>query len=205
MQSFIPPYHAQANLVERVDRTLRAMINSFLKGDHRDWDLHLVELGFALNTAVYSSLVVSPSFMNLGRNPTPSNLLRNYLEDREQKSRRRPGEEEDRARSAQSRRASGHMQLACITASSTLTPAKMQQIATLPSHQPGSSCRGCWNCGVFGHSWVDCQRPSLRFCRMCGRHNCTIATGPSCCDDWSRRRLQELEEESLRLEELPPN
>ena len=56
VQSTIPPYHAQANLVERVNRNLRAMINSFLKEDHRDWDLHLVELGFALNTDVHSSL-----------------------------------------------------------------------------------------------------------------------------------------------------
>ena len=66
VQSTIPPYHAQANPVERVNRNLRAMINSFLKEDHRDWDLHLVKLGFALNTAVHSSLGVSPSFMNFG-------------------------------------------------------------------------------------------------------------------------------------------
>ena len=57
------------------------MINSFLKEDHRDWDLHLVELEFALNTAVHSSLGVSPSFMNFGRNPTPSILLRTHLEN----------------------------------------------------------------------------------------------------------------------------
>ena len=36
VQSTIPPYHAQANPVERVNRNLRAMINSFLKEDHRD-------------------------------------------------------------------------------------------------------------------------------------------------------------------------
>ena len=81
VQSTIPPYHAQANPVERVNRNLRAMINSFLKEDHRDWDFHLVELGFALNTAVHSSLGVSPSFMNFGRNPTPSILFRSHLEN----------------------------------------------------------------------------------------------------------------------------
>ena len=74
VQSTIPPYHAQANPVERVNRNLRAMINSFLKEDHSDWDLHLVELEFALNTAVHSSLGVSPSFMNPphppGKSPT---------------------------------------------------------------------------------------------------------------------------------------
>ena len=43
--------------------------------------LHLAELGFALNTAVHSSLGVSPSFMNFGRNPTPSILVRSHLEN----------------------------------------------------------------------------------------------------------------------------
>ena len=81
VQSTIPHYHAQANPVERLNRNVRAMINCFIKEDHRDWDLHLVELGFALNTAVHSSLGISPSFMNFGRNPTPSILLRTHLED----------------------------------------------------------------------------------------------------------------------------
>ena len=81
VQSTIPPYHAQANPVERVNRNLPAMINSFLKEDHRDWDLHFVELGFALNTAVHSSLGVFPSFMNFGRNPTLSILLCTHLKN----------------------------------------------------------------------------------------------------------------------------
>ena len=98
----------------------------------------------------------------------------------------------------------GYMQLACVTATHLLPPARMQQIATLPSHRAGSSRLGCWNCGCFGHSWVDCHQPRMRFCRMYGRHGCTIATCASCCDECGRRRLQELEEERLQLEELPP-
>ena len=76
LQSTIPPYHPQANPVEGVNRNLRPMINSF-----RDWDLHLNELRFALNSAVHLSLGVSPAFLNLGRNPVPSTLLRNHLEN----------------------------------------------------------------------------------------------------------------------------
>ena len=72
LQSAIPPYHAHANPVERVNRDLRPMINSFLADDHRNWDLHLNELRFALNSAVHSSLGVSPAFLNLGRNHVPS-------------------------------------------------------------------------------------------------------------------------------------
>ena len=78
VESTFPPNHAQANLVELVKRYLWAMINSFLKGDHRDWDLHLGELGFALNTAVHASY---PAFLNLCRNSIPPLLLCNHLED----------------------------------------------------------------------------------------------------------------------------
>ena len=81
LQSTIPPYHAQANSVERVNRNLRPMMNSFLANDHRDWDVHLNELRFALNSAVHSSLGVYPAFLNLGRNPVPSILLRNHIEN----------------------------------------------------------------------------------------------------------------------------
>ena len=383
VHSTIPPYHAQANPLERVNRNLRAMINSFLNGDHRDWDLHLVELGFALNTAVHSSLGVSPSFMNFGRNPTPSILLRTHLEKpqpilppdlekwktrsrrlpalhdlvrrqldkatatqakyynrkrrevyyqvgdfvrrrnhvlssaedhfaakhapkfigpaevikvlspvvylvkdlninrttkvhvndlkrfvppresavaesdilnvsvqneqprreaaipraagrqpliRQQQSLRRPGEKAGQGSCAPdasvvfvSRRGRGfrppnlappspprvrepspppapqpprqepppgYSQLACVTAPPLLPPARMQQIVVLPTHRAGSSRPGCWNCGCFDYSWVDCHQPRMRFCRMCGRHGCTIATCLSCCNEWRRSRLK---------------
>ena len=94
-----------------------------------------------------------------------------------------------------------YLQIACVTAPPPLLTARVQQMATLPSYRAGSSRPGCWNCGCFGHSWVDCHQPRMRFCRMCGHHGCTIATCPSCCDEWGRRRLQELEEERLQLEE----
>ena len=79
--STIPPYHAQANPVARINRNLLAMINSFLADDHRDWNLYLSEFCFALNSAVHSSLGVSLVFLNLGWNPGPSTLLSNHLEN----------------------------------------------------------------------------------------------------------------------------
>lgn len=75
-----PPYHAQANPVERVNRNLKIMIASYISADHREWDLRIAEFQFAYNTAVHSSLGVSPAFLNLGREPRPAQHLRRMLE-----------------------------------------------------------------------------------------------------------------------------
>ena len=75
IQTFIAPYHAQANPVERVNRTLKTMISMFVKNDHREWDTHTPEFAFALNTSVHASTKVSPAFLNFGRNP---NNIRTY-------------------------------------------------------------------------------------------------------------------------------
>ena len=80
-QTTIVPYHAQANPVERVNKTLRAMINSYLTNDHREWDEHLKEFSFALNNMVHSSTKISPAFLNFGRNPVPTALVRKHLDN----------------------------------------------------------------------------------------------------------------------------
>ncbi|XP_029169373.1 uncharacterized protein LOC114939266 [Nylanderia fulva] len=67
----VPPYHPQANPVERVNRILKTMIISFIDKDHREWDEHLPEFRFAYNTACHSSLGASPAFLNLGRELVP--------------------------------------------------------------------------------------------------------------------------------------
>ena len=69
-------YHAQANPVERVNRTIKTMITSYLENNHRDWDLHVPELTYAYNTAVQESAAWSPAFLNLGRHPAPLISLR---------------------------------------------------------------------------------------------------------------------------------
>ena len=69
VQTFIAPYHAQANPVERVNRTLKAMIAMFVENDHRDWDVHVHKFAFALNTSIHASTKISPSFLNFGRDP----------------------------------------------------------------------------------------------------------------------------------------
>lgn len=71
----VPPYHPQANPVERVNRVLKTMIVSYIKKDHRAWDENLSEFRFAYNTAFHSSLGTSPAFLNLGRELEPVNSL----------------------------------------------------------------------------------------------------------------------------------
>ena len=73
-----PPYHPQANLVERSNRSLK--IRSFVRADHCDWDVHLFEFRHAINTAVQASTKISPAFLNYGRHPYPVKSLRRQLE-----------------------------------------------------------------------------------------------------------------------------
>jgi len=77
--STIPPYHPQANPVERVNRVVKTMITTFLENDHREWDLHLDEFRFAYNTAFHTSLG-TPAFLNLEREPRPIQAVRDRVE-----------------------------------------------------------------------------------------------------------------------------
>ena len=72
----VPPYHSQANPVERDNRVLKTMIVAFLERDHREWDRHLKDFRFAYNTAHHSSIGTSPAMLNLGRELAPVNFLR---------------------------------------------------------------------------------------------------------------------------------
>lgn len=75
-RSFAPPYHPQANPVERVNRVLKTMMVSFIENDHKAWDEHLPEFRFAYNTAHHSTINNTPAFLNLGREPKPHNFYR---------------------------------------------------------------------------------------------------------------------------------
>lgn len=60
-------YHPQTNMTERVNRTLKTMISSYVGNHHKHWDKHLHEFRFALNTAVSESTGVTPAEVNLNR------------------------------------------------------------------------------------------------------------------------------------------
>uniref|UniRef100_A0A8C4RS94 Integrase catalytic domain-containing protein n=1 Tax=Erpetoichthys calabaricus TaxID=27687 RepID=A0A8C4RS94_ERPCA len=60
-------YHPQSNLTERVNRTLKTMIASYVGTRHQDWDQRLPELRMALNSAWHESTGESPACLALGR------------------------------------------------------------------------------------------------------------------------------------------
>lgn len=60
-------YHPQTNMTERVNRTLKCMIASYVDENHKKWDQYLPELRFALNSAVQESTGMSPAELQLGR------------------------------------------------------------------------------------------------------------------------------------------
>ena len=74
--TFTPPYHLQAYLVERVNRTVMTMIMTYAEEKCRPWDEKLNELAFAYNTAEHSSTKKSPVLLNYGRQPDQSKTLR---------------------------------------------------------------------------------------------------------------------------------
>ena len=62
--------HPQTSgLVERVNRTLALAIAAYVNIDHNDWDIHLKEVAFAINTSVQSTTEKMPFEVVFGRKP----------------------------------------------------------------------------------------------------------------------------------------
>lgn len=66
-QKLTTAYHPQTNLTERVNRTLKTMMASYVGDHHRQWDRWLAEFRFAINTAWHESTGYTPSEIVLGR------------------------------------------------------------------------------------------------------------------------------------------
>ena len=89
--STTPPYHPQANPVERENRTLKTRLIAFVKESHTEWDQKLPELTFSLNNSVHASTGMSPTALNYGRKLLPPATARREqereaLERRERKA-----------------------------------------------------------------------------------------------------------------------
>ncbi|MGH0159284.1 UNVERIFIED_CONTAM: hypothetical protein FKN15_038408 [Acipenser sinensis] len=67
VQKLTTSYHPQTNLTERVNRTIKTMISSYVKANHANWDQWLTEFRFAINSATHESTGFSPAEIALGR------------------------------------------------------------------------------------------------------------------------------------------
>jgi hypothetical protein len=62
----VVPYRPKGNLCERTNRNLKQCVVAITK-DHRDWDMHIAEIVFALRSASHQSTGYSPAFLTFGR------------------------------------------------------------------------------------------------------------------------------------------
>ncbi|GFW32917.1 retrovirus-related Pol polyprotein from transposon 412 [Trichonephila clavipes] len=77
-------YQPQANLTERVSRTLVQMIACFVEENHDNWDQFFHEFSFALRTAVNETTGKTPVELFLGRKIiTPFRKLINIMDGAE--------------------------------------------------------------------------------------------------------------------------
>ncbi|XP_053598028.1 retrovirus-related Pol polyprotein from transposon 297 [Microplitis demolitor] len=67
--------HPQANPVERINRTIKPMIRSYINKDQTRWDDHLGEIQLAYNSSYHTSLKLSPYFLVHGQEPRLSDKL----------------------------------------------------------------------------------------------------------------------------------
>jgi hypothetical protein len=79
--TFNPNYHPQANPTERINRVVKTAIRSYLDNhSHRDWDLNLHKIAFAINTAVHEVTGFSPAYLTFGRTLYASGKLHKRLQ-----------------------------------------------------------------------------------------------------------------------------
>ncbi len=67
IQKLATTAHPQTNLTERVNRTLKTMIASYVQDRHRHWDRWLAEFRFAINSAWQESTGFTPAEVMMGR------------------------------------------------------------------------------------------------------------------------------------------
>ena len=67
VQKLTTAYHPQTNLTERINRTLKTMMASFVQDKHNTWDMWLSEFRFAINSAWQESTGFTPAEVALGR------------------------------------------------------------------------------------------------------------------------------------------
>uniref|UniRef100_A0AAR2KP64 Gypsy retrotransposon integrase-like protein 1 n=1 Tax=Pygocentrus nattereri TaxID=42514 RepID=A0AAR2KP64_PYGNA len=67
VQKLTTAYHPQTNLTERINRTVKTMIASYVRDKHRLWDRWLSDFRFAIDSAWQESTGFTPAEVALGR------------------------------------------------------------------------------------------------------------------------------------------
>lgn len=70
-----PPYWPQPNMVERTNRDLRQLLQTYTDERQRKWDTGLSEFAFVINTSTHSSTGFTPAMLNFGRELEPGQSL----------------------------------------------------------------------------------------------------------------------------------
>lgn len=73
-------YTPQANIVERSNRVIKQMIRCYVNQRQTNWDAHLAELMFAINSSKQTSTGYSPNYLMYGWDVEPIHHLRRDLE-----------------------------------------------------------------------------------------------------------------------------
>lgn len=61
-------YHPQVNPTERVNKVIGTAMASYIKEDHKTWDVEIFKIAQAIRTAVHEVTGYSPAFLVFGRN-----------------------------------------------------------------------------------------------------------------------------------------
>lgn len=77
-------YHPCNNPTERVNRVIAAVIRTYIKDDHTDWDRDIQKVAMAIRTAVHESTAFTPYFINYARNYISSGVEYSHLRDTNQ-------------------------------------------------------------------------------------------------------------------------
>jgi hypothetical protein len=76
-----PLYHPQSNPTERLNRVLKTSISIFCNNHHRDWDIHLDEILFAIRSTKHETTGFSPAYLNFAREFRKPNSLHRDLDN----------------------------------------------------------------------------------------------------------------------------
>lgn len=80
---FGPRYTPQVNLVERYNKTIMTAVASYVKDDHRAWDVNIYRVQFAVNSSINESTGFSPFFLVHGREPVVDGTFYRKFSDSE--------------------------------------------------------------------------------------------------------------------------